>query len=280
MSAGASCKAWSAPRRSISASTGAMSISSSMSARPRARPADAAHRPRQSPHRRASQGLLVPANRFEVLECRAAIDAVAEAAQDTPPRIGALDVLASTCSAWPAAAVSPDDLYDEVRSAAPYAGLTRSISTAWSISSRPAAMRCAPMSASPSIKQDKAGRWRVANPKVRPAIPHECRHHRRGTMLKVRLVAAAAASRRVSLARDRARRPGARRDRGVFHRDAHARRHLRVRRRGRALRGHGRQRGLCRARPARQGPEGPVLYGRQVPALDLSRRARARHAGR
>src|SRR5664280_2158109 len=42
-----------------------------------------------------SKAVLVPANRFEVLECRAAIDAVAENAQDTPPlRTGALDVLA------------------------------------------------------------------------------------------------------------------------------------------------------------------------------------------
>src|SRR6516225_7558529 len=42
-----------------------------------------------------SKGVLVPANRFEVLECRAALDAVAENAQDTPAsRIGALDVLA------------------------------------------------------------------------------------------------------------------------------------------------------------------------------------------
>src|SRR5207244_5101312 len=43
----------------------------------------------------ASRAVLVPANRFEVLECRVAIDAVAENAQDTPPlRTGALDVLA------------------------------------------------------------------------------------------------------------------------------------------------------------------------------------------
>src|SRR3979409_2525773 len=41
------------------------------------------------------EAVRVPANRFEVLECRAAIDAVAENAQDTPPlRTGALDVLA------------------------------------------------------------------------------------------------------------------------------------------------------------------------------------------
>ena len=42
-----------------------------------------------------SRAVLVPANRFEVLECRVAIDAIAENAQDTPPlRTGALDVLA------------------------------------------------------------------------------------------------------------------------------------------------------------------------------------------
>ena len=42
-----------------------------------------------------SRGVLVPANRFEVLECSAALGAVAEHAQDTPPlRTGALDVLA------------------------------------------------------------------------------------------------------------------------------------------------------------------------------------------
>ncbi|HEU6441511.1 MAG TPA: DEAD/DEAH box helicase, partial [Microvirga sp.] len=41
-----------------------------------------------------SQAYLVPANRFEILECRAALDAVHEAAQDTPDaRTGALDVL-------------------------------------------------------------------------------------------------------------------------------------------------------------------------------------------
>src|SRR6202011_2277225 len=43
----------------------------------------------------ASRAVLVPANRFEVLECAVAIDAVRENAQDTPPlRTGALDVLA------------------------------------------------------------------------------------------------------------------------------------------------------------------------------------------
>ncbi|GJD50987.1 DEAD-box ATP-dependent RNA helicase CshB [Methylobacterium crusticola] len=73
-----------------------------------------------------SRAYLVPANRFEMLECRAALDAVEEAAQDTPDaRIGAPDVLAQhvlgMACAGPFAA---RDLYDEVRSASPYADLT------------------------------------------------------------------------------------------------------------------------------------------------------------
>src|SRR5262245_22945634 len=74
-----------------------------------------------------SKGVLVPANRFEVLECSAAIGAVAANAQDTPPaRAGALDVLAqhvlgSACGE----PFLADELYAEVKSAAPYAALAR-----------------------------------------------------------------------------------------------------------------------------------------------------------
>ena len=73
-----------------------------------------------------SQAYLVPANRFEILECRAALDAVHEAAQDTPDaRIGALDVLCQHILGM--ACADPfrlEDLYEEVRSAAPYASLS------------------------------------------------------------------------------------------------------------------------------------------------------------
>ncbi|QRM28763.1 ligase-associated DNA damage response DEXH box helicase [Microvirga sp. VF16] len=72
-----------------------------------------------------SEAYLVPANRFEILECRAALDAVHEAAQDTPDaRIGALDVLCQHILGM--ACAEPfklDELYEEVRSAAPYADL-------------------------------------------------------------------------------------------------------------------------------------------------------------
>jgi ATP-dependent Lhr-like helicase len=75
----------------------------------------------------ASRALLVPSNRFEVLECRAAIEAAAEGAHDTQyTRTGALDVLAQhvwgTACAGP---FEPDRLFDEVRTALPYAALTR-----------------------------------------------------------------------------------------------------------------------------------------------------------
>ena len=74
-----------------------------------------------------SRAILVPANRFEVLECEAAILGVAARELDgDPPRPGGLDVLAQhllgvACSA----PFRPDDLFAEVRRAAPYAALTR-----------------------------------------------------------------------------------------------------------------------------------------------------------
>ncbi|MFY9289208.1 MAG: ligase-associated DNA damage response DEXH box helicase [Methylorubrum rhodinum] len=73
-----------------------------------------------------SKAYLVPGNRFEMLECRAALDAVEEAAQDTPDaRLGAPDVLAQHVLGMACAdAFDPLGLYDEIVSAAPYAGLS------------------------------------------------------------------------------------------------------------------------------------------------------------
>jgi ATP-dependent helicase Lhr and Lhr-like helicase len=75
----------------------------------------------------ASRALLVPSNRFEVLECRAAIDAAQAGTHDAAcDRTGALDVLAQ--HVWGMACSGPiqtDSLYREVRSAAPYRNLPR-----------------------------------------------------------------------------------------------------------------------------------------------------------
>ena len=75
----------------------------------------------------ASRAVLVPANRFEVLECEAAILGAAAGELDgDPPRAGGLDVLAQhvlgvACSA----PFHPDALYAEVTRAAPYGALAR-----------------------------------------------------------------------------------------------------------------------------------------------------------
>ncbi len=75
----------------------------------------------------ASRAALVPANRFEVLECEAAVKGVAARELDgDPPRPGGLDVLAQhillTAAAGP---FLPDALFAEIRRASPYATLTR-----------------------------------------------------------------------------------------------------------------------------------------------------------
>ncbi|MGE0183251.1 MAG: ligase-associated DNA damage response DEXH box helicase [Parvularculaceae bacterium] len=74
-----------------------------------------------------SSALLIPGNRFEVLECIAAKEAIDEGALDGEEnRDGALDVLAQhilgvACSA----PFAPDDLYAETIAAAPYRTLSR-----------------------------------------------------------------------------------------------------------------------------------------------------------
>ena len=74
-----------------------------------------------------SRAILVPGNRFEFMESRAAIEAVEAGELDgDPPREGGLDVLAQhlvglCCGARPTA----DEMFAEVRRSAPYAGLSR-----------------------------------------------------------------------------------------------------------------------------------------------------------
>ncbi|MGO3927208.1 ligase-associated DNA damage response DEXH box helicase [Rhodopseudomonas pseudopalustris] len=137
-----------------------------------------------------SRAVLVPANRFEVLECRVAIEAVAQNAQDTPPlRRGALDVLAQHVLGCACAApFVADQLFEEVISAAPYADLPRSdfddvvafVATGgYALQSYERFAR---------IKQDQQGRWRVANPKVRQSYRLNVGTIVEDTMLKVRLV--------------------------------------------------------------------------------------------
>jgi len=137
-----------------------------------------------------SRGVLVPANRFEVLECTAAIEAVAANAQDTPPlRTGGLDVLAQHVLGCACGApFLADDLYNEVRQAAPYAGLTRADfdSIVDFVATGGYALKAYERFA--KIKQTKDGRWRIAHPRVAQRYRMNVGTIVEADMLKVRLV--------------------------------------------------------------------------------------------
>jgi ATP-dependent Lhr-like helicase len=138
----------------------------------------------------ASRAVLVPANRFEVLECSVAIDAIAENAQDTPPlRTGALDVLAQHVLGC--ACGEPffsDELFAEVVTAAPYATLSRENfdDVVEFVATGGYALKTYERFA--RIKQDKQSRWRVANPKVRQSYRLNVGTIVEEPMLKVKLV--------------------------------------------------------------------------------------------
>jgi ATP-dependent Lhr-like helicase len=74
-----------------------------------------------------SKALLVPSNRFEVLECEAALEAVSEGQQDSEdPLPGGYDVLAQHILGMAcAAAFNADELYAEITLAWPYKDLPR-----------------------------------------------------------------------------------------------------------------------------------------------------------
>jgi ATP-dependent Lhr-like helicase len=137
-----------------------------------------------------SKAVLVPANRFEVLECRAAIDAVADNAQDTPPlRTGGLDVLCQHILGR--ACAEPflsDELFAEVKAAAPYATLTRSDFDAGVdfVSTGGYALKAYERFA--KIRQGKDGKWRVTHPRVAQRYRMNIGTIVEADMLKVRLM--------------------------------------------------------------------------------------------
>lgn len=115
-----------------------------------------------------SRAILVPANRFEVMECQAALDANYIGAQDTPAvGKGALDVLAQHVLGMACAApFDPLALYAEITSAAPYSTLS------WETFERIVdfvatggyALRAYERYA--KIRKTPEGLWRVSNPMV------------------------------------------------------------------------------------------------------------------
>ena len=139
-----------------------------------------------------SRGILVPANRFEVLECRAAIDAVAEGAQDTPPlRTDALDVLAQHVLGMACAGgFHADALYAEVRGVAPYADLTRRDFDAVVDFVATGGYALKSYERFAKIRQGQDGRWRITHPRFAQQYRMNVGTIVEATMLKVRLVRA------------------------------------------------------------------------------------------
>ncbi len=138
----------------------------------------------------SSRALLVPANRFEVLECVAAVAAAHEGAQDTPvARTGGLDVLAqhilgSAC----AAPFDADTLYREISSASPYAALSRETfdRALEFVATGGYALKTYDRFA--KIRKTADGSWRVANARVAQAYRMNVGVIVEETKLKVRLV--------------------------------------------------------------------------------------------
>ena len=115
-----------------------------------------------------SKAILVPANRFEVLECQAAQDAAKAGEQDTPPlRTGGLDVLAQhVLGSAVAAPFDADALYAEIITAMPYRALPRHdfdrivdfVATGgYALKTYERYAR---------IRRTPEGLWRVANPQI------------------------------------------------------------------------------------------------------------------
>lgn len=115
-----------------------------------------------------SRAILVPANRFEVMECQAALDANYIGAQDTPPvGEGSLDVLAQHVLGMACAdAFDEEELYREVTTALPYAALPRETFARIVdfVATGGYALRTYERYA--RIRRRKDGLWRVSNPQV------------------------------------------------------------------------------------------------------------------
>ena len=116
----------------------------------------------------ASKAILVPANRFEVMECQAALDANYLGAQDTPPLgDGTLDVLCQHILGMACAEpFDADALYGEIRGAAPYRRLDRDRfdQAVDFVATGGYALRAYERHA--RIRRNKDGLWRISHPDV------------------------------------------------------------------------------------------------------------------
>jgi ATP-dependent helicase Lhr and Lhr-like helicase len=115
----------------------------------------------------ASEAVLVPGNRFEYLEARAALDAV-DAGELDPDvfRMGGLDVLAQHIMACACAAPFREaDMLDEIRSALPYSALTDETFSRVLGFIRDGGYALKAYDKFKRLTQDADGLWRVSHPK-------------------------------------------------------------------------------------------------------------------
>lgn len=115
-----------------------------------------------------SRALFVPANRFEVLECEAALEAVTEGVQDSEdPVSGGLDVLAQHilgCACH--APFDADRLYGEIRRAWPYRDLDRALFDRVVDFAATGGYALRAYERFARLRKTKDGLWRIANPQT------------------------------------------------------------------------------------------------------------------
>ncbi len=150
-----------------------------------------------------SKALLVPANRFEVLECRAALEASRDGAQDTPPlRSGGLDVLAqhvlgSAC----AEPFDADALFGEIVSTESYRTLDRETFDRVVEFAATGGYALKTYDRYARLKRTPEGLWRIAHPRFAQSYRLNIGTIVEAPMLKVRLVRSAAQGRRTPVGR-------------------------------------------------------------------------------
>ena len=139
-----------------------------------------------------SKALFVPSNRFEVLECEAALEAVAAGTQDSePPVEGSLDVLAQHVLGMACAGpFLADELYSEVRRAWPFRALSRRSfdRVVDFVATGGYALRAYERYA--KLRQGADGSWRIAHPGIAQQYRLNVGTIVEDPMVKVRLVRA------------------------------------------------------------------------------------------
>ena len=222
-----------------------------------------------------SRAMLIPANRFEVMECRAALEANYIGAQDTPPLIdGGLDVLCQHVLGRACAGpFHADDLFDEVRLASPYTSLDRETfdRAVDFVATGGYALRSYERYA--RIRKTADGTWRLTHPRIAQQYRLNV-----GTIIEAPMLA-------VRLTRHKGRGVNVRggpilgKIEESFLETMVSGDTFLFAGKVPAFRRHSGKR-VHRLQRAGTGCEGPLLRRRQVSALDLSRRQGPLHAGR